>query len=87
MATAANLNSTTLEQQLLELIERIRDKQEAKDANGLYTKNPNGIMAISNYNINGLSGEMECTINLPVNISIDGTNGALRAIATAIYDD
>lgn len=87
MATPATLVSNTLEQQLAELIERLRDKQEAKDAAGNYTKNPNNIFVITNYQLNGIDGTLEATITLPVNITIDSVNGALQALAQNIYLD
>jgi hypothetical protein len=87
MAAPANLVSNTLENQLAELIERIRDKQEAKDATGNYTKNPDSVFVITNYQLNGIEGMLEATIALPVNITIDSVNGALQALAPNIYLD
>lgn len=87
MATPATLAANTLEQQLAELIERIRDKQEFKDAAGNYTKNPDSVFVITNYQLNGIDGTLEATIVLPVTISIDSANGALQALAQNIYLD
>lgn len=87
MATAANLNSNLMEQQLAEIIERLRDKQEAKNAEGAYTKNPQEIFVITDYRINGIDGVLEATIAIPVNITIDSANGALQALAKNIYLD
>lgn len=87
MAAPANLNANTLEHQLAELIERLRDKQEAKDAAGNYTKNPDSIFIITNYQVNGIDGTLEATISIPVNITIDTANGALQALAKTVYLD
>lgn len=87
MATSANLVSTTLENQLAEIIERLRDKQEAKDAAGNYTKNPDSVFVITNYQLNGIDATLEATITLPVNITIDSANGALQALARSVYLD
>ena len=87
MATPANLVSSTLEQQLAEIIERLRDKQEGKDAAGNYIKNPDSVFVITNDQLNGIDGMLEATIALPVNITIDPANGALQALAKSIYLD
>lgn len=87
MASPATLAANSLEQQLIELIERLRDKQETKDAGGVYTKNPDAIFVISNYQLNGIDGMLEVSVAVPVNITIDGANGALQALAKTVYLD
>ena len=87
MATPVTLQANTLERQLPEIIERIRDKQEAVDAAGNYTKNPKQVFTVLNYNVNGLEGKLEVSLEIPVDVNIDSTTGALQVLAKTIYLD
>lgn len=87
MATPATLQANTLERQLPEIIERIRDKQETMNASGDYIKNPQSVFVVTNYNVNGLQGKLEVTLEIPVDVTIDPVTGALQVLAKTVYID
>ena len=79
MAAAATLNSTTLENQLPELIEKIKEKQA--DA----ATNPNSVNTITAYNTNDLTNRATVTVSWENVDAIDATDGSIDTLAKEVY--
>lgn len=81
MATAATLSADTLEQQMVEIIKRIRIKQ--LDA----VKNPDGINMVTSMSRNEITGLVSVTLSIPTTDVIDSTDGSIDYSALAPYLD
>lgn len=79
MAAAATLKSTTLENQLLEIVELIAIKQ------GDPATNPDAVTFITSYNRNNLSGQFTIALNIPSTDAIDATDGSIDILADDVY--
>lgn len=79
MAAAATLKSTTLENQLLEIIELVAIKQ------GDPATNPDGVTFITSYNRNNLTGQFTIALSFPSSDVIDTADGSIDILADTVY--
>ena len=80
MSAAITTVSSTLENQLFEIIEALADKQ------GDETSNANGAIVVSGYTRNNATGVISCTISLPTTDSADASTGGRLMVATEVFD-
>jgi hypothetical protein len=80
MAAAATLKSTTLENQLLEIVELISIKQGGGTAT-----NPDAVTFVTAYNRNNLTGQYTISLSIPSTDAIDPTDGSIDILADAVY--
>lgn len=81
MAAAVTLSSATLENQLPELIEKIKMKQMDQ------SKNPDGINTITAFNTNDLTNRTTVTLAWDNVDVIDSTDGSIDTLAKEVYAD
>ncbi|VXD15993.1 conserved hypothetical protein [Planktothrix serta PCC 8927] len=81
MASPATLNADTLEQQLVEIIKRVRIKQLDT------AKNPDGVSMITAMTRNEVSGLVTVSLSIPTIEAIDVTDGSIDYSALAPYLD
>ncbi|HEY9863141.1 MAG TPA: hypothetical protein V6D21_03080 [Candidatus Obscuribacterales bacterium] len=79
MAAAVVTKSTTLENQLLEIVELIAIKQ------GDPATNPDAVNFITSYNRNNLTGQFTVALSFPSSDVIDATDGSIDVLADAVY--
>lgn len=79
MAAAATLKSTTLENQLLEIIELIAIKQ------GDPATNPDGVNFITSYNRNNLTGQYTIALSFGSVDTLDAVDGSIDILADTAY--
>lgn len=79
MAAAITTNSTTLENQALEVIEALVSKQSVT------ATNPDGITSVTTYTRNMTTGVVTVTMAIPTDAVIDATDGSIDVTATPIY--
>lgn len=81
MATAATLNADTLEQQMVEVIKRVRIKQLDT------AKNPDGLNMVTSMTRNEVSGLVSVILSIPTTEAIDSADGSIDYTALAPYLD
>lgn len=81
MAVKATLFAQTQEDQLLELIARVRALQATA------AKNPNNVTFVTAYSINAATSSASISLTIPLTTTIDPANGNLIFSATESYLD
>jgi len=79
MAAAATLGSTTLENQLHEVLELMSRKQVST------TDNPDGITTVTAYSRNNLTGILTATVQLRTTDTVDAATGSNVVVAEEVY--
>ena len=79
MASAAVLNGTTIEQQLIELVSRIQVLENSA------TNNPNGQNFVTG-SANTDTGIFSGTFNIPIQVSVDGSGNTVITASTYLTD-
>ena len=79
MAAAITTSSTTLENQVLEIVEALVAKQITT------ASNPDGITTVTTYTRNMTTGVVTITMAVPTDATLDATDGSVDITATSIY--
>ncbi|MGI0499193.1 hypothetical protein [Limnospira platensis] len=81
MASPVTLKGTTLEHQLLEVIEQVQRAQINA------TRNPNGVTVVTAYTRNMATGAVTVSLTIPTDDVLDATNGSIDVEAIAVFVD
>ncbi|MGI0496086.1 hypothetical protein ACOKW7_19165 [Limnospira platensis CENA597] len=81
MASPVTLKGTTLEHQLLEVVEQVQRAQT--DA----TRNPDGVTVVTAYTRNMATGAVTVSLTIPTDDVLDSTDGSIDVEAIAVFVD
>ncbi|WP_434222817.1 hypothetical protein ACOKW7_14275 [Limnospira platensis CENA597] len=81
MASPVTLKGTTLEHQLLEVVEQVQRAQTNA------TRNPDGVTVVTAYTRNMATGAVTVSLTIPTDDVLDTNDGSIDVQAIAVFVD
>ncbi|MGI0499585.1 hypothetical protein [Limnospira platensis] len=81
MASPVTLKGTTLEHQLLEVVEQVQRAQTNA------TRNPDGVTVVTAYTRNMATGAVTVSLTIPTDDVLDSNDGSIDVQAIAVFVD